>query len=81
MFSFLGGVDDIFYGHSPSKRHDNPSAQRQLSVSSLGEVGESSMGVLLLNPSLPVPLWWHPGGQSPSYLQGVLGEPPPFEDS
>ena len=40
IFFLLGGVNDIFYGHSPTEWHDNPSTQRQLSVSSLGEVGE-----------------------------------------
>ena len=44
IFFFLGGVDDVFYGHSPSEWHDNPSAQRQLSVSSLGEVGDIFYG-------------------------------------
>ena len=40
IFLLLGGVDDIFYRHSPTEWHDNPSAQRHLSVSSLGEVGD-----------------------------------------
>ena len=44
MFFFLGGVDNVFCVHSPTKWHDNLSAQRQLSVSSLGKVSDISYG-------------------------------------
>ena len=44
IFFFLEEVEDVFYGCSPAEWHDNPSAQRQLSVSSLGEVGDIFYG-------------------------------------
>ena len=62
MLFFPGGVNDISYGCSPTEQHDNPSAQRQFSVSSLGKVVGSSvvsLGVLAAG-------WEHPRATHPT---------------